>query len=95
MRDIPIETASKNLMIMGVPGSGKTVSIELFIQSLVHRLRAPVGSEPPEKLIILDVKGTFFSFLRAQGVPEEDIFILDPFDQRPSLQGETNPRLKL
>ena len=82
MRDIPIETASKNLLIMGVPGSGKTVSIELFIQSLVHRLRAPVGSEPPEKLIILDVKGTFFSFLRAQGVPEEDIFILDPFDQR-------------
>ena len=82
MRDIPIQTASKNLMIMGVPGSGKTLTIELFVQSLVHRLRAPAGSEPPEKLIILDVKGTFFSFLRAQGVPEEDIFILDPFDQR-------------
>jgi hypothetical protein len=82
MRDIPIEMASKNLMIMGVPGAGKTVSIELFIQSLVHRLRAPAGSEPPQKLITLDVNGTFFSFLRAQGVPEEDIFILDPFDQR-------------
>ena len=80
--DISLKTATQHFMIMGVPGSGKTVSIELFIQSLVHRLRAPVGSEPPEKLIILDVKGTFFSFLRAQGVPEEDIFILDPFDQR-------------
>jgi hypothetical protein len=82
LHDISLKTATQHFMIMGQPGSGKSVAIELFVQSLVHRLRLPAANEHPEKLIILDVKGTFFSFLRAQGVPENDIFILDPFDER-------------
>ena len=82
MHDIPVRAAGRHMLIIGAPGSGKTVSIELFLQSLVHRLRAPTDDTPPEKLVLLDVKGTFFSFLTAQGVPEEDIYLLDPFDAR-------------
>ena len=82
MHDISVQAAGRHMLIIGAPGSGKTVSIELFLQSLVHRLRAPVGDAPPEKLVLLDVKGTFFSFLTHQGVPEEDIYFLDPFDER-------------
>ena len=82
MHDISVRAAGRHMLIIGAPGSGKTVSIELFLQSLVHRLRAPVGDAPPEKLVLLDVKGTFFSFLTAQGMPEEDIYFLDPFDER-------------
>ena len=82
MHDISVQAAGRHMLIIGAPGSGKTVSIELFLQSLVHRLRAPEGEGIPEKLVLLDVKGTFFSFLTAQGVPEEDIYILDPFDER-------------
>lgn len=82
MQDITVEAAARHQLIIGAPGSGKTVSIELYLQSLVHRLRSPVLGQTPEKLILLDVKGTFYSFLTAQGVPEQDIQILDPFDQR-------------
>ena len=82
MHDISVQAAGRHMLIIGAPGSGKTVSIELFLQSLVHRLRKPADDAPPEKLVLLDVKGTFFSFLTAQGVPEEDIYFLDPFDER-------------
>lgn len=82
MHDISVKAAGRHMLIIGAPGSGKTVSIELFLQSLVHRLRSPEKDVTPEKLVLLDVKGTFYSFLRAQGVPEEDIYILDPFDER-------------
>ena len=82
MHDISVQAAGRHMLIIGAPGSGKTVSIELFLQSLVHRLKAPEGKATPEKLVLLDVKGTFFSFLTAQGVPEEDLYFLDPFDNR-------------
>jgi len=82
MHDISVQAAGRHMLIIGAPGSGKTVSIELFLQSLVQRLRSPEKDVTPEKLVLLDVKGTFYSFLRAQGVPEDDIYILDPFDDR-------------
>lgn len=43
MHDISVRAAGRHMLIIGAPGSGKTVSIELFLQSLVHRLQAPVG----------------------------------------------------
>lgn len=82
MDDVPIRAASRHLLILGTPGSGKTVSIDLFLQSIAHRFLAPAPGAQPERLIILDVKGTAYSFLTAQGIPPEDIQILDPFDQR-------------
>jgi hypothetical protein len=82
MDDVPIIAASRHLLIIGSPGSGKTLSIELFLQSIAHRFREPAPGAQPERLIILDVKGTFYSFLTAQGIPPEDIQLLDPFDQR-------------
>lgn len=82
MHDIPVEAAGRHMLIIGTVGSGKTVSIELFLQSIAHRIRKPAAGNPPERLIILDVKGTFYSFLTAQGIAPEDIHFLDPFDER-------------
>jgi type IV secretory pathway TraG/TraD family ATPase VirD4 len=82
MHDIPVEAAGRHMLIIGTTGSGKTVSIELFLQSIAHRIRKPTPGITPERLIILDVKGTFYSFLTAQGIAPEDIHFLDPFDQR-------------
>lgn len=82
MHDVPIPAATRHLLAIGSPGSGKSVSIDLFLQSIAHRFSPATMAGTPERLVLLDVKGTYYSFLTSIGIPPDDIVIADPFDER-------------
>ena len=83
LRDIPVREAVKSFLICGAPGSGKTKSIQLFLQSIAPRI-IPTEGAPPEQLIMFDAKGDALPMLASMGLrPELDNFyILNPFDAR-------------
>ena len=55
MHNLPVLEARQHFLISGVIGSGKTVTIQLFLQSIAPRF-GPRASTP-EQLIIFDAKG--------------------------------------
>jgi hypothetical protein len=79
MHNVPIRAASRHLLIVGEPGSGKSVTIELFLRSISHRVVKKVPDRPPERMLLLDVKSTYIGFLTNIGVPKEKIIIANPF----------------
>jgi len=82
MDNIPVDAAVTHFAVIGAPGSGKTVSIELFLQSIAHRFMAPPPGAPPERLVIFDPKRDMLSFLAALGLQGDSVSILNPFDER-------------
>jgi hypothetical protein len=82
MRDLPLEEAPKHFMICGATGSGKSLAIELFLQSIVPRFQ--VHTSEPEQLILFDAKCDAVSLLANLGLrPEDDhVYILNPYDAR-------------
>jgi hypothetical protein len=82
MRHLPISEATKHLLICGMIGSGKTIAIQLFLQSIAPRFRA--GRSPAEQLILFDAKGDAVPLLAALGLAPDDpqVWILNPIDQR-------------
>ena len=82
MDNVPVAAAVTSFVVIGCPGSGKTVSIQLFLQSIAHRFMAPLPGRPPERLVIFDPKRDVLSFLAGLGLPGESISILNPFDDR-------------
>ena len=82
MHDVPISAASRHQLIVGTIGSGKSLCIELLLQSIAHRFRKPKPGIAPERMIVLDVKGTYYPFLTYNGLDPSDITIVDPFDVR-------------
>ena len=85
MRDIPVSEATKSFLISGAPGSGKTIGIQLFLQSIAHRFKE--YQTVPEQLIIFDAKGDILPLLASMGLRPEDpnFHIFNPFDTRSSL----------
>jgi hypothetical protein len=79
MHNVPVRAASRHLLIVGEPGSGKSVTIELFLRSIAHRVAKTVLDRPPERMLLLDVKSTYIGFLTSIGVPKEKIIIANPF----------------
>ena len=81
-RDLPIQEAPKNQLIVGAAGSGKTKAIQAYAQSVLPRVRDE--SLPPTQVIITDPKCDTIPYLAGLGfAPEdEDVYVLNPFDAR-------------
>lgn len=87
MRNLPIKEAVRHFLVCGAIGTGKTTTIDLFLQSIKERFRP--GREKPEQLIIFDAKSEIVPKLNALGysveldAPEENnVWLLNPFDKR-------------
>ena len=82
MHNLPAVESRHHFCISGIIGSGKTVTIQLFLQSIAPRF-GPRASTP-EQLIVFDAKGDMVSLLAALGLPPtaENVWILNPFDAR-------------
>lgn len=52
MRNLPVKEAAKHFLVCGAIGTGKTTTIDLFLQSIQSRFR--LGRERPEQLIVFD-----------------------------------------
>ena len=80
MRDLPITEATKHLMVCGAIGSGKTITIQLFLQSIARRFLR--DSTPREQLILFDAKGDGVQLLNAIGLDPKttNFWILNPAD---------------
>ena len=87
MRNLPVKEAVKHFLVCGAIGTGKTTTIDLFLQSIKDRFRP--GREKPEQLIIFDAKSEIVPKLNALGysveldAPENNnVWLLNPFDKR-------------
>ena len=87
MRNLPVKEAVKHFLVCGAIGTGKTTSIDLFLQSIKERFRP--GREKPEQLIIFDAKSEIVPKLNALGYSVEldapkdnNVWLLNPFDKR-------------
>ena len=85
MRKLPVSEAPKHFVTCGMIGSGKTIAIQLYLQSIAPRFRA--GHTPAEQLILFDAKGDAIPLLAALGLPPEapNVWILNPIDQRSAI----------
>jgi type IV secretory pathway TraG/TraD family ATPase VirD4 len=82
MRSLPVEEATKHMLLCGMTGSGKTTAINLVLQSLAHRFRR--DAPRPEQLILFDAKNDALPLLASLGLkPDADnVWILNPYDAR-------------
>ena len=91
MNNLPATEAPKHLLMCGTVGSGKTKTIQLFLQSIAPRFLP--GHRQAEQLIVFDAKGDMIPRLATLGLPPEDenVWILNPFDSRAAVWnlGET------
>lgn len=68
--------APAGFLAVGSPGSGKTVSIDLLLKSVLG------GAQSTAPAVIFDPKTDVFSRLKNMGVPESRVCLLSPFDTR-------------
>ena len=82
MNNLPAREATKHYLVCGTVGSGKTKTIQLFLQSIAPRFRRSHG--PPEQLIVFDAKGDMIPRLAKLGLrpKNKNVWILHPFDKR-------------
>ena len=87
MRNLPVREAVKHFLICGAIGTGKTTTIDLFLQSIKERFRP--GRAKPEQLVIFDAKSEIVPKLNALGYSVEldepkdnNVWLLNPFDKR-------------
>jgi len=82
MRNLPASEATKNFLVCGTVGSGKSVAIELFLKSIAPRFKT--GRTKPEQLIVFDAKSNTVPMLASLGLRPEDenFYILNPLDSR-------------
>ena len=77
----PLHRANLHFLIAGVPGTGKTLSIRLLLQSVfgAHSASHLPGTD---RAVIYDPKLEFYPIFRGMGVDADRICILNPFDSR-------------
>jgi hypothetical protein len=82
MNNIPANAATKNFLIMGTVGTGKSIAIQLFVQSIADRFR--VEREDPQQLIIFDGKCDIVPTLAAMGfsLKDDNVWLINPCDER-------------
>jgi type IV secretory pathway TraG/TraD family ATPase VirD4 len=82
MRRIPVSHAPKHFLICGAVGSGKSIGIQILIQSIIARFQPTRPA--PEQLILFDAKCDTVPLLAAMGVnpTDEHVWILNPIDER-------------
>jgi type IV secretory pathway TraG/TraD family ATPase VirD4 len=80
--NLPLAEALKHLLIPGASGSGKTKTIQLYLQSILPLVR--LDPDKPRQVIITDPKCDIVPYLAALGFrPEDsDVFLFNPFDTR-------------
>ncbi len=76
---LPARAANKHFLAVGTTGSGKTVTIKLLINSIIHSVGIK-GSD--HRAVFFDAKHELFPYLLKIGVDAKLINVLDPFDQR-------------
>lgn len=78
----PGYTGLLGLAAVGAPGTGKTVTIRLFLQSVVHR----VFTRPDNRMLIMDSKQDMMPLLAGMGidtrVEARAVRMLYPYDRR-------------
>jgi type IV secretory pathway TraG/TraD family ATPase VirD4 len=86
MRNLPLREACKHLLVCGATGSGKTIAIQLFLQSIAPRFRERKlkKDEVPEQLILFDAKSDLIPLLDllGHGTANNNVFLLNPYDAR-------------
>jgi hypothetical protein len=79
---LPFSTGVKGMVAVGAPGSGKTITIRLFLQSVIHL----VGKVSDHRAIIYDAKQDIFQILSGIGldvsVKTGLVKTLNPYDER-------------
>jgi hypothetical protein len=79
---LPYKSGNLGLAAVGAPSSGKTVSIRLFLQSVLPL----VGRVPDHRALIYDAKSEMLPILAGMGIdthPENGLVkILNPYDSR-------------
>ena len=82
MNNLPVEEAVQHFLVCGTVGSGKTKTIQLFLQSIAPRFLP--GHPVPEQLIVFDAKGDLIPRLEKLGIRsgQKNVWILNPFDKR-------------
>jgi type IV secretory pathway TraG/TraD family ATPase VirD4 len=79
---IPYQSGNMGLVAVGAPSSGKTVSIRLFLQSVLPL----IGQVPDHRAIIYDAKSEMMPILSGMGIdthPQHGhVKILNPYDTR-------------
>lgn len=96
MQNLPVTEATKHFLICGATGSGKSVTIELFLKSIAKRFDSRryaemVDKEPdetkrpsPEQLIIFDAKYDAIPMLAGMGLTfdQPNVWLINPYDRR-------------
>lgn len=67
-----------HFMVMGTPGSGKTLTIRMLMKSALFDASGPLV----KRALVYDPKLDFYPILRGFGVPATQIRVLHPLDQR-------------
>ena len=73
------EDASLSFLAVGSPGSGKTLNILILLRTVIERMNVE-GSNV--RGLIYDSKSDLYPKLRSLGLSDEQIVILNPFDER-------------
>jgi type IV secretory pathway TraG/TraD family ATPase VirD4 len=76
---LPWIAANKHFLVVGTTGSGKTVTIKLLINSIIHYIGIK-GSD--HRAAFFDAKHELYPYLVKIGVDPKLINILNPFDKR-------------
>lgn len=76
--ELPERDSAAHFCVLGAPGSGKTITLRLLMQSVLPN----IGTRPDFRALVYDAKQDMYSILTGMGVSSDRIRVLNPFDTR-------------